>query len=50
MIVAGLQRLGSGVAEVKPKEVSPDQLKSGQLAATNRAGTEGGAVSGTLSP
>jgi len=50
VIVAGLQRLGSGVAEVKPKEVSPDQLKSGQLAATNRAGTEGGAVSGTLSP
>jgi membrane fusion protein (multidrug efflux system) len=50
VIVAGLQRLGSGVAEVKPKEVSPDQLKSGQVAATNRAGAEGAAVSGTLSP
>jgi membrane fusion protein, multidrug efflux system len=50
VIVAGLQRLGSGVAEVKPKEVSPNQLKSGQVAATNRADAEGAAVSGTLSP
>jgi membrane fusion protein (multidrug efflux system) len=50
VIVAGLQRLGSGDAEVKPKEVSPDQLKSGQVAATNRAGAEGAAASGTLSP
>jgi len=33
VIVAGLQRLGSGVAEVKPMEVSPDQLNGGQVAA-----------------
>jgi membrane fusion protein, multidrug efflux system len=49
VIVAGLQRLGSGVAEVKPKEVSPDQLGSGPVAATSPVGAQG-AVSGTLSP
>jgi membrane fusion protein, multidrug efflux system len=49
VIVAGLQRLGSGVHEVKPKEVSPDQLNSGQVAATNPTGTAGAGVSGTLS-
>jgi membrane fusion protein (multidrug efflux system) len=49
VIVAGLQRLGSGVHEVKPKEVSPDQLNSGQVASTNPTGTAGAGVSGTLS-
>jgi RND family efflux transporter MFP subunit len=49
VIVAGLQRLGSGVHEVKPKEVSPDRLNSGQVASTNPTGTAGVAVSGTLS-
>jgi membrane fusion protein, multidrug efflux system len=38
VIVVGLQRLGSGVAEVKPMEVSPDQLNSGQVASTNLTG------------
>jgi multidrug efflux pump subunit AcrA (membrane-fusion protein) len=50
VIVAGLQRLGSGVAEVKPMEVSPDQLNSGQVASTDPAGIVGPVVSGTLSP
>jgi membrane fusion protein (multidrug efflux system) len=50
VIVVGLQRLGSGVAEVKPMEVSPDQLKGGQLASTNPTGIEGPALSRTLSP
>ena len=51
VIVAGLQRLGSGVAEVKPKEMSPEELNSGHVAAAaNPAGAERAAVSGTLSP
>jgi membrane fusion protein, multidrug efflux system len=50
VIVAGLQRLGSGVAEVKPMEVSPDQLNSGQAVSTHPTGIEGPVVSGTLSP
>jgi membrane fusion protein, multidrug efflux system len=45
VIVAGLQRLGSGVAEVKPMEVSPDPLNSKQVAATNAAGFTGPANS-----
>jgi membrane fusion protein (multidrug efflux system) len=45
VIVVGLQRLGSGVAEVKPMEVSPDQLNGGQVASTNPIGVEGPAVS-----
>jgi membrane fusion protein, multidrug efflux system len=49
VIVAGLQRLGSGVAEVKPKELSPDQLGSGPVAATSPAGAQS-VVSGMLSP
>jgi membrane fusion protein, multidrug efflux system len=49
VIVVGLQRLGSGVAEVKPTEVSPDQL-SGRVASTNPTGVEGPAVSRTLTP
>jgi membrane fusion protein (multidrug efflux system) len=50
VIVVGLQRLGSGVAEVKPMEVSPDQLNSGQVASTNPTGVEGPAISRTLTP
>jgi membrane fusion protein, multidrug efflux system len=50
VIVVGLQRLGSGVAEVKPMEVSPDQLKSGRVASTNPTGVEGPALSRTLKP
>jgi hypothetical protein len=50
VIVVGLQRLGSGVAEVKPMEVSPEQLNSGQVASTNPAGVEGPAISRTLKP
>jgi membrane fusion protein, multidrug efflux system len=38
VIVVGLQRLGSGVVKVRPKEVSPDPLNSEQVAATNPAG------------
>jgi membrane fusion protein (multidrug efflux system) len=38
VIVVGLQRLGSGVAEVKPVEVSPDQLNSEKVASTNSTG------------
>jgi len=45
VIVVGLQRLGPAVAEVKPMEVSTDQLNSGQLASTNPIGVEGPAVS-----
>jgi membrane fusion protein (multidrug efflux system) len=45
VIVVGLQRLGSGVAEVKPMEVSPYQLSSGRIASTNPTGVEGPAVS-----
>jgi membrane fusion protein, multidrug efflux system len=50
VIVVGLQRLGSGVAEVKPMEVSPDQLNSGRVASTNPTGVEGSANSRTLTP
>ena len=50
VIVVGLQRLGPGVAEVKPMEVSREQLNSGQAASTDPAGVEGPAVSGMLSP
>jgi len=45
VIVVGLQRLGSGVVKVRPKEVSPDQLNSEQVAATNPAGIAGPANS-----
>jgi len=41
VIVVGLQRLGSGVVKVSPREVSPDQLNSKQVAATNPAGNTG---------
>ena len=50
VIVVGLQRVGSGVAEVKPMEVSPDRLNSGQIASTHPTGVEGPALSRTLSP
>jgi len=50
VIVVGLQRLGSGVAVVKPTEVSPDQLNSGRVASTNPTGVEGPANSRTLTP
>ncbi len=46
VIVVGLQRLGSGVVKVSPREVSPDQLNSKQVAATNPAGITGPANSG----
>jgi len=39
VIVVGLQRVQPGVEEVKPKEVSPDQL-SDQVASADPAGTE----------
>jgi membrane fusion protein (multidrug efflux system) len=45
VIVVGLQRLGSGVVKVRPKEVSPDPLNSEQVAATNPAGITGSANS-----
>jgi membrane fusion protein (multidrug efflux system) len=45
VIVVGLQRLGSGVVKVKPKEVSPDQLNSEQVASANPIGIEGPANS-----
>jgi membrane fusion protein (multidrug efflux system) len=48
VIVVGLQRIGSGVAEVKPMEVSPDQFNSGQVASTNTNGVEGPAISRRL--
>jgi membrane fusion protein (multidrug efflux system) len=50
VIVVGLQRLGSGVAQVKPMEVSLDQLNSGRVASTNPTGVEGPANSRTLAP
>jgi len=50
VIVVGLQRLGSGVAVVKPTEVSPDQLNSWRVASTNPTGVEGPANSRTLTP
>ena len=50
VIVVGLQRLGPGVAEVKPIEVSPDQLNSGRFASTSPTGVEGPANSRTLTP
>src|SRR5882724_7217821 len=45
VIVVGLQRLGSGVVKVKPKEVSPDQLNSEQVASANPTGVKGPANS-----
>jgi membrane fusion protein (multidrug efflux system) len=45
VIIVGLQRLGSGVFKVRPKEVSPDPLKSEQVAATTPAGITGPANS-----
>src|SRR5258707_790293 len=45
VIVVGLQRLGSGVVKVRPKEVSPDQLNSAQVAAANLTGALGTANS-----
>src|SRR5882724_2724028 len=45
VIVVGLQRLGSGIVKVRPKEVSPDPLNSEQVAATNPAGITGPANS-----
>jgi membrane fusion protein (multidrug efflux system) len=45
VIVVGLQRLGSGVVKVRPKEVWPDQLNSEQVAAANPAGITGPANS-----
>jgi membrane fusion protein (multidrug efflux system) len=45
VIVVGLQRLGSGVVKVKPKEVSPDQLNSEQVADANPTGVNGPANS-----
>ncbi len=50
VVVVGLQRLGSGVAKVKPTEVSPDQLNSGRVASTNPTGAGGPASSRTLTP
>jgi membrane fusion protein (multidrug efflux system) len=48
VIVIGLQRLGSGVVKVKPMEVSPDQLNSGQVASANLTGALGTANSRSL--
>ena len=45
VIVIGLQRLGSGVVKVRPKEVSPDTLNSEQVAAAIPAGITGPAKS-----
>jgi membrane fusion protein (multidrug efflux system) len=45
VIVVGLQRLGSGVVKVKPKEVSSDQLNSEQVASANPIDVEGPANS-----
>jgi membrane fusion protein (multidrug efflux system) len=45
VIVVGLQRLGSGVVKVKPKEVSRDQLNGEQVASANPTGVEGPANS-----
>jgi membrane fusion protein (multidrug efflux system) len=50
VIVVGLQRLGPGVAEVKPMEVSLDQLNIGRVASTSPTGVEGPAISRTLKP
>jgi membrane fusion protein, multidrug efflux system len=41
VIVAGLQRLGTGVIKVKPAEVLPDQLNGGQAASANPTGIQG---------
>jgi membrane fusion protein, multidrug efflux system len=41
VIVAGLQRLGTGVNKVKPAEVLPDPLNGGRAAATNPTGVKG---------
>jgi membrane fusion protein, multidrug efflux system len=45
VIVVGLQRLGSGVVKVRPKEASPDPLNSQQVAAANPTGVRGPANS-----
>jgi membrane fusion protein, multidrug efflux system len=45
VIVVGLQRLGSGVVKVRPKEVSPDSLNSEQIAAASPTGVRGPADS-----
>jgi membrane fusion protein (multidrug efflux system) len=45
VIVVGLQRLGSGVVKVKPKEVSPDQINSKQVASANPTSVKGPANS-----
>jgi membrane fusion protein (multidrug efflux system) len=41
VIVAGLQRLGTGVIKVKPEEVLPDPLNSGRAASANPTGIQG---------
>ncbi len=41
VIVTGLQRLGSDVLKVEPKEVSPDQINSEQLASATTTGEKG---------
>jgi membrane fusion protein (multidrug efflux system) len=45
VIVVGLQRLGSGVVKVTPREVSPDSLNSARVAAADPAGITGPANS-----
>jgi membrane fusion protein (multidrug efflux system) len=40
VIVVGLQRIEPGIKEVKPKEVSPDQLNGGQAASADLARME----------
>jgi membrane fusion protein (multidrug efflux system) len=45
VIVVGLQRLGSGVVKVTPKEVPPEPLNSEQIAAANPTGVRGPANS-----
>jgi membrane fusion protein, multidrug efflux system len=45
VVVVGLQRLGSGIVKVKPKEMLPDHLDSEQIASANPTGFEGPANS-----
>ncbi len=40
VIVVGLQRIQPGIEEVKPREVSPDQLNGDQVASANLARAE----------
>jgi membrane fusion protein (multidrug efflux system) len=40
VVVVGLQRIQAGVEEVKPREVSPDQLNGDQVASADLARTE----------